>query len=295
MALVRGPAFLPGRAFLQDQISYQDQPSYRDQASYRGGASYLEPSYLESDSDLDPGPDQDFRYPDEPYAGRAQYRPGRRARKVGTSGWAIASFATGLFGFITIMFGLIFGVVALRSIRRSGQKGRGYAITGILLSCCWAVIVALIAANTGLLGKTGGTSASGSPSPVYSSPGGINPFSLKVGDCFNNPTSAGTTLVTAITVIPCTKAHNAQTFAKLSLTGDKSRYPGDKAITLLATKGCEAGTGSIDMPKTTKAMTLHFLFPTSANWGAGERRVICMIVNPTSSLTSTLLKSGAPG
>ncbi|SPM29193.1 hypothetical protein MTAB308_2684, partial [Mycobacterium terramassiliense] len=56
---------------------------------------------------------------------------------VGTNGFAVASLVCSLFGwvcmFIGAFLGIIFGFVALSQIKRTGQKGRGMAIAGIVI------------------------------------------------------------------------------------------------------------------------------------------------------------------
>src|SRR5262249_44322453 len=48
---------------------------------------------------------------------------------------AIVAFITGLLGLS--LFGIIFGVLALVHIRSTGQRGRGLAIAGLVLSGLW--------------------------------------------------------------------------------------------------------------------------------------------------------------
>lgn len=58
-------------------------------------------------------------------------------QNVGTNPWAVASLVCSLFGwvclFIGALLGVIFGFVALSQISRTGQKGRGMAIAGIVI------------------------------------------------------------------------------------------------------------------------------------------------------------------
>jgi hypothetical protein len=64
-----------------------------------------------------------------------------------TNALAIASFVAAIAGLLTCgigdILGLIFGVVGLSQIRRSGEGGRGLAIAGIVVS---AVILAFMVA-----------------------------------------------------------------------------------------------------------------------------------------------------
>lgn len=69
-------------------------------------------------------------------------RPAEPAGRI--NGVAVASLVCGLAqfllwffllvpGFVAALLGLVLGVVALGQVRRSGEAGRGLALTGILL------------------------------------------------------------------------------------------------------------------------------------------------------------------
>jgi hypothetical protein len=196
------------------------------------------------------------------------------------SGWAIASFVFGLLG--GVVLSPIFGVVALRRIKRFGQRGLGLAVAGLALSGAWIVVI-VVAVVTGYLG-----SATRSPTTgQITHSGSLSVFSLAVGDCFNNP--VGATSVVSVTAIPCNQAHNAQIYAKFNLAGSDQSYPGTAVVTRLASSACNARTGSLDKSKVTNSMTLRILFPEADSWLNGDRTVACMITNPTANLTSSLL------
>ncbi|MEV6523281.1 DUF4190 domain-containing protein [Longispora sp. NPDC051575] len=64
------------------------------------------------------------------------------APPVGFSGHAIASFVFGFFGIP--LLGVLFGIGALVTIRRTGQEGRWMAITGICLSGAWILLLIVL-------------------------------------------------------------------------------------------------------------------------------------------------------
>lgn len=197
-----------------------------------------------------------------------------------TSGWAIAAFVIGLLG--GFVLSPIFGVVALRRIKRFGQRGRGLAIAGLALSGAWLVVI--IAGIT--LGHLGGAGRSPATSAITHR-GSLSAFSLAVGDCFNNPPNA--TSLTSVTAIPCGQAHSAQIYAKFALSGSILSYPGDTALTRLATSGCNARISVLDKPKITNSMTIRYLYPLQESWLAGQRTVTCMITDLTPDITSSVL------
>jgi hypothetical protein len=197
-----------------------------------------------------------------------------------TSGWAIASFVFGLLG--GVLLSAIFGVVALRRIKRLGQRGQGLAIAGLALSGAWIVLIVAIV----VIGYLGSATRSPTTGQITHS-GSLSVFSLAVGDCFNNPVGAAS--VASVTAIPCNQAHSAQVYAEFNLAGSDQSYPGTAAVTRLASSACKARTGSLDKSKVTNSMTLRILYPEADSWLNGKRTVACVITNPTANLTSSLL------
>jgi hypothetical protein len=199
-----------------------------------------------------------------------------------TSGWAVASFILGLPG--VFILSAIFAIVALRRIKRLGQRGRGFAIAGLVLSGLWIILatLAVIGANTGTATRSAITG-------IITHRGRINVFSLKIGDCFDNP--AGAKTVHTVTAIPCDQPHSAQIYAKFKLSGSDLSYPGTAAVTQLARSGCNARIGSVNKSLTNSAMSVRIFLPAEVAWITGQRTVSCMIVNPKADITSSLLNS----
>jgi hypothetical protein len=200
-----------------------------------------------------------------------------------TSGFAITAFVLGLVG--VVLLSLIFGILALRRIKRTGERGRGYAIAGLVLSGIWIVLFVILVA----VGSMGSATRSSSSGGGITHSGTLSVFSLAVGDCFNNP--PGATSLTTVTAIPCTQAHNAQIYAKFDVSGSIVNYPGTSALTRMATSGCNARVGVLDKSKITNSMMIRFLYPLDNSWLDGNRTIACMIANPSSNITSSLLNS----
>jgi hypothetical protein len=59
----------------------------------------------------------------------------------------IASLATGLVGCLSIV-GLVLGIVALVRIRRTGERGRGLTVGGIVAFAIWSAIATGFATGT---------------------------------------------------------------------------------------------------------------------------------------------------
>jgi hypothetical protein len=210
-------------------------------------------------------------------AGPAPYgTPGERPR---TSGFAIASLVFGIIG--GILLSVIFGIVALVKIRGNPQlRGKGMAIAGLVLSGVWLVIV--IAAVAIGLSTSSGRSASSPPTQ----PGVTSVYSLRTGDCLQNP---GARLgITSIKLVPCDQPHNAQVFAVFPVAG--GGYPGTAALRRQAAVGCHTRiAGSINRSLITNSMTLQYLYPESQSWADGHRSITCLVVDSTNMTSSVLL------
>ncbi len=114
--------------------------------------------------------DQPPGYPPPPPGGYGYPPPpGYPPPMVGTNGFAVASLVCSLFGwvclFIGAFLGIIFGFVALSQIKRTGQKGRGMAIAGIVIGAVVLVGGIALWTITALLPHTPSTD-SGAPSVV---------------------------------------------------------------------------------------------------------------------------------
>jgi hypothetical protein len=228
--------------------------------------------------------------------------PGRGPGAHGkTNGLAVASFVLGLIGITVIgaIAGIVLGILALRQIRRTAQRGRGLAIAGLVLSVLWlAGIGAYLVWHHGSSPAPPPASSGhgSSPTPGPSSPAGhgtgsTNVFSLRAGQCFQNPPASQTVLgVTYVTVVPCSTPHNAQAFVQFTATG--TSYPGVAALKRQADIGCHARIKkNVQTSKIKNSMTLHYLYPLDASWASGHKTITCLIVNSKPNMTTSLLRS----
>ncbi|ATL65687.1 DUF4190 domain-containing protein [Nocardia terpenica] len=70
-------------------------------------------------------------------------------REPGTNGLAIATLVTGILGVCIVPW--VLGFIALNQIKKSGQKGRGMAVWGMVIATLWlviGVIVGVVSATT---------------------------------------------------------------------------------------------------------------------------------------------------
>lgn len=245
---------------------------------YPGAANQGAP-YPSANSPYSPGGSFGGGSPYSPYGGPASPYGSFPQKPSGTSGFAIASLVLGIFGafVITAILSLIFGFVGLAKIRRTGQKGKGLAIAGIILSGAWIII--LIA-----LGIASGNQAQRSANGQINKGGNLSVLSLKSGDCFAYPTDQQE--INTVAAIPCSQAHDAQVFAQFNLSGSSSNYPTN--MTQLASNGCQARTASLNKSLLTSSMSMKIVYPQNASWITGNRTVNCVMYSPTNLNTSLL-------
>ena len=180
-----------------------------------------------------------------PYPGQAAYGapygpppyswPPARGK---VSGFAIAGFVLGLLGFLilTAILGVVFGLVALVKIRDNPQlRGKGLAIAGLAVSGLWLVLLVIGIVATAVSPPAPQRSGTGQ----VTRPGTTDVSSLRTGDCFQYP--GARIVITQVTVVPCTQAHNAQVYAEFPAAG--SSYPGPAALHRQSAAGCRAARG----------------------------------------------------
>jgi hypothetical protein len=177
----------------------------------------------------------------------------------GTDGFAIAALVLGLLG--SSVLALIFGLVALSRIKKSGKAGRGMAVAGVALGGAWlaaaAIVVPLALHNAG---HTRGT---------------ISTMPHSVGQCFDLADDAHPSKAT---FHPCAGPHQWEVYAVHELP--PGTYPGRVP---LMTEGSQLCGGSItayfaaDVDLDT--IEVNNFVPTRGGWAVGNRSIVCIADN----------------
>ncbi|MEU5766269.1 DUF4190 domain-containing protein [Streptomyces asoensis] len=228
-----------------------------------------------------PGPGPVGPYPQAPYGAAAYpawgqgYTPYGRPSPV--NGVAIASLVLGALCFLPAV-GLILGIIALVQIRKRGERGKGMAIAGSVLSSVGLALWILLLA-------TGGTSDFWDGFKEGAS--GNSSFSLAKGDCFDVPGDTFEEDVYDVDEVDCSGEHDAEVFGTVPLTG--SDFPGDGRVTDVAEDKCYKlqNAYAMDPWALTDEVDVYYLTPTADSWSWGDREITCVFANVDESGTLT--------
>ncbi|ELP65350.1 DUF4190 domain-containing protein [Streptomyces turgidiscabies] len=249
-----------------------DQPPY---PSYPG-PSQSHPQYPQAH------PQYPQPYPQGPYAPWSQgYSPYNRPTPV--NGVAIASLVLGILCFLPAL-GLVLGIVALVQIRKNGERGKGMAITGSVLSTVGLLLWALLLGTGGLSSAWDGFKDAAKEDN--------SSFSLAKGDCFDSLDGSLEGLAYDVDPVPCSGAHDGEVFASFRMPA--GAYPGDDRVTEVADDKCYAleDRYAMDAWAVPDDVDVYYLTPTSQSWRLGDHEITCVFgnVDANGSLTGSLRK-----
>ncbi|MET9965662.1 DUF4190 domain-containing protein [Streptomyces sp. NPDC006356] len=222
-----------------------------------------------------PGPEQpqgpygQGQYPPPPYAHPYQaygfYGPYGRPDSV--NGVAISSLVLGVLCFVPAV-GLVLGLIALAQIKKRGERGKGMAVAGSVLSSVGLALWAL-ALSTGSVsdfwdGFRGAASGEGTA------------YALAKGDCFDTPGGDLEGDAYDVSEVSCAGAHDAEVFAVVRLPGGS--FPGDDDIERTADDKCYTLRDgyAMDTWAVPDDVDVYYLVPSRQSWRVGDREITCM-------------------
>ncbi|WP_328553663.1 DUF4190 domain-containing protein [Streptomyces sp. NBC_00358] len=238
------------------------------------------------------GPYQRGAYPQDPYQqGQSPYAGPYRTWGQGYSpynrpapfnGLAIAALVLGILCFLPGV-GIVLGIVALVQIKKRGERGKGMAVGGIVMSSIGVLLLALMVAGGGGDIWSGVQEGAGT---------GGSAFSLHKGQCFNAPGDTLEGLAYDVDTVPCSGKHDAEVFAATTANGDS--FPGDSAVSAEAGDKCYAlmDTYAMDGWAVPDDVDVYYFTPTRQSWREGDREITCMFGNTDKqgTLTGSLRK-----
>lgn len=254
----------------QDPTPFQGQPPVPPQAPPPPPASqppgqaytaYHQPGY--NDQPVSSPYGQPQPYGQQPY-GQPYGQVAPPPPPPGTNGFAIASLVLSFCGGV---LSVIFGIIALVQIKKTGQKGKGLAIAGLAISGVWVLVIAVGVVFAILDGPA--RDADGN----ITSDGSVSVNSLKTGDCIKSLKESGALF--SLPVVPCAQAHEGEVAGEFTLTG--TSYPGEAAIEAQALAKCEALLTAYTSATTLEQVDdLYYLYPRSSDWSKGSKTVTCI-------------------
>jgi hypothetical protein len=172
---------------------------------------------------------------------------------------------------------IVLSIVGLSRIRRSGDRGRGLAIAGLILNAL--LVVAMIAG--GVLAVRSGAERDASGRVVDG--GSVSVASLRTGDCVSERPSG---LVRNVDVSPCRSPHWGQVVAAFDLR--EGSYPGDEETERLADDGClDRIPPDVLTRVADEELGLYYFVPLRESWSS-ERTVNCLVFAKQGNLTQVL-------
>lgn len=200
-----------------------------------------------------------------------------------TDGFAIAALFFGIIGFVPLA--LIFGLIALRGIRRQGSRGRGLAIAGIAAGAGWAFLISAVVLLNIFVDDpiTDEAVTPAAPAATATLGSTTSAADLVVGDCFVDIGAEEATGIPDVQVVPCSQAHHVEVIAAFNLAD--GTYPGDDRVTALAEAGCQQRIPA--ELADARNLELLYLYPLESSWVLGDREIIC-VLSSRETLTAPL-------
>nr|WP_154921814.1 DUF4190 domain-containing protein [Microbacterium testaceum] len=203
-----------------------------------------------------------------------------------------------VLGVIVPVAGIVTGAVALSQIKRTGEKGRGLALGGIVAGGVLTLFLTTVVIGALLLSAF---TAAGRSADPYAPPeeGGVSvapdeqapfdPSALVVGACLDDLPGG---FVTSDNIVDCAVPHSYEAFGGFDVPG--SAYPGDDAIEVAALDGCEAAySGYVGVSYQDSRLDYYYVGPTEQTWAVGDREIFCLLYDPeVEQTTGSLAGSG---
>ncbi|WP_166021362.1 DUF4190 domain-containing protein, partial [Streptomyces chilikensis] len=208
---------------------------------------------------------------------------GAPAHQPSYNGLAITALVLGIVCCVPLL-GVVFGVIALVQIRRTGQRGKGMAIAGVVLSALTSLLL-VVSLLTGAWDDFGKEFGEGFKEGAR---GANVTAGLEPGECFDEPgTPDGASDLESYEVldieeVSCDGPHDGEAYARFDLP--EGSYPGEDEVIGLADERCsaEVASYSIDAWKVSRHAYYTYFYPMEENWTLlDDRAVVCVFASLT--------------
>ena len=239
-------------------------PPYPGPAGYPAAPTHPGPPGYYSVTPGHPGLGPGGSYPSYP-PGRPGY-PSAPPSPEGTNSMAITALVLGICGAAPVA--AVFGIIALRQTKATGQRGRGMAIWGLVLSGVWLVFIAAVALLA--LQCARGPRRDGRDRPAVAT---IAATDLQPGDCVNGLSETGA--LESLPGVPCAVPHAGEVYAVFDLpAGD---YPGASELDRQTNVECDERFRSYaPSAYADPEWGIYIVYPLERSWALGDREVVCI-------------------
>ncbi|WUO29531.1 DUF4190 domain-containing protein [Streptomyces sp. NBC_00286] len=225
-----------------------------------------------------PGPGQG-PYGYQPWGQHPPYAP-FPPPPASLNGFAIAALVLGILCFLPLI-GLILGLIALVQIKKKGERGKGMAIAGVILSSLGTAFLVFAFASGGAAKFWEGFKEGAREGAT---------FSVDKGECFDTPGGSLEGMAYDVEKVPCAGKHDGEVFANFQM--DDGDYPGDAAINQAADDKCYTlqHAYAMDSWAVPENIAIYYFTPTRQSWDLGDREISCLFGNTDASagLTGSL-------
>ncbi|TPQ21415.1 DUF4190 domain-containing protein [Streptomyces sporangiiformans] len=210
------------------------------------------------------------------------YSPYNRPTPV--NGFAIAALVLGILCFLPL-FGLVLGWVALAQIKKKGERGKGMAVAGMILSGIGAALLVL-----GLVTGAAADFWDGFKEGARDARENGAAFTVDKGECFDTTDGSLEGMAYDVDTVPCEGKHDGEVFANFKMAAGS--YPGDDAVTRAADDKCYTlqYAYAMDSWALPDNVDIYYFTPTRESWSLGDREISCLFGNTDEkgSLTGSL-------
>ncbi|MFI6011824.1 DUF4190 domain-containing protein [Streptomyces sp. NPDC051243] len=228
-----------------------------------------------------PGAPVPYAY--QPYGAYNPYGPYGNPAPV--NGVAIGALVLGILCFVPAV-GLVLGLIALAQIKKKGERGKGMALAGSILSsvglALWVLALSTGGASDFWEGFRDAARGEGTA------------YALAKGDCFDSPTGNLEGDAYDVDEVPCSGKHDGEVFAVVTLPdGD---FPGDDEVTDTADEKCYALSDAyaMDTWAVPDDADVYYFIPSAQSWRFGDREITCLFgsTKENGKLTGSLRTDG---
>ena len=128
------------------------------------------------------------------------------------------------------------------------------------------------------------------------SEGNVDPFTMQLGDCFDNTSSLVNDEmgeVSNLPGVPCSQPHDNEVFAIFDL--DQPTFPGSAQISELSFQAClDRFESFVGLDYESSSLDIAALYPSKESWSRqGDREVVCAVYDMNlGKLTGSTRNSG---